>query len=266
MNDRVLWNATAKQERLQAKVQTLESALVRRRAELQSITDWIATYHEFAGTGSGQSARTVSEPSGYETRSSSEKDDPSVERRRTVRNPRKEVVASIAREIIEEAGRPISRTDLFAALANRGVHINGREPEQVLSTMLWRTQKQRGPVVRLKTGGYWIANRADVESGYIPGGSNVDAVEGATREARMQDAMHEVLMRYELPALKNVEAALEFGDGVPDYVMDLLNDAFPDVFDGESPSDDDFVAMFANVVRSRLNTYERASEDQSGWR
>lgn len=258
MTDRVLWNATAKRDRLQFKVQKLESVLAARRDALQKMTDWINLYHEFAGSGSSASTRTESEPSSNASEPDT-RDPGGSERKRASGNPRKEVVAAAAYNIIAEVGQPVSRTDLYYALANRGIHINGAEPEQVLSTMLWRTQQRHGPIVRLKGGGYWLADKQHPESGYVPGISPPDTTEDSTREAKLQDAIHNTLMQLDLRELKNVEATMDFGGGIPDSVVETMHAMFPDVLDGESPTDDDFVALFKGALQSRLHAFDRGN-------
>ncbi len=69
------------------------------------------------------------------------------------RNSSKEEVAQTAREILIAAAAPMSRGDLFKAVLDRGLIVEGAEPAMVFSTMLWRQQDK---VVRLKSGGYWI--------------------------------------------------------------------------------------------------------------
>lgn len=58
-----------------------------------------------------------------------------------------------AREIILDAGRPVPRKELFEDLASRGIHIHGKDPEMVLSTMMWRMPQD---FIRLAGYGYWL--------------------------------------------------------------------------------------------------------------
>jgi len=73
-------------------------------------------------------------------------------------NSPKEAVAVTARALIEAHGEPMSRTDLYRELIVQGLTIEGKDPEMVLSTMLWRMGPKTG-LVRLKGGGYWLADR-----------------------------------------------------------------------------------------------------------
>ncbi|WP_375598313.1 hypothetical protein [Devosia sp. Naph2] len=85
------------------------------------------------------------------------------------RNPKKEEVAKVAREIIEEAGHPLNRGDLFQRLQSKGIDLQGANPQMVLSTMLWRAGEKAG-IVRLKRsgGGYWLKERPWPDAGYDP--------------------------------------------------------------------------------------------------
>ncbi|MER9063943.1 hypothetical protein [Mesorhizobium sp. M0698] len=74
-------------------------------------------------------------------------------------------LAERGRAIIRERNEPVSRTDLFKALTERGLTIAGTDPEMVLSTMLWRT---RDRVARVKGGGYWLADVPNEAAGYFP--------------------------------------------------------------------------------------------------
>jgi hypothetical protein len=64
-------------------------------------------------------------------------------------NPPKEEVAEAAVAILQEAGRPMKRVELLDALTNRGIILNGKKPDTVLSTMLWRSKDK---VTRTLTG------------------------------------------------------------------------------------------------------------------
>ncbi|GJL94823.1 MAG: hypothetical protein DHS20C05_12280 [Hyphococcus sp.] len=81
------------------------------------------------------------------------------------RNSPKEEVAEAARVLIAANGKPMPRSDLFSALVERGLIIEGQNPEMILSTMLWR---QKDKVVRLKGGGYWLAERPWKAKDYEP--------------------------------------------------------------------------------------------------
>ncbi len=67
------------------------------------------------------------------------------------RNSRKEEVAAAARQVIAETSAPVPRANLLEALRARGLTIEGKDPEAVLSTMLWRMRDQ---ITRRKDGRY----------------------------------------------------------------------------------------------------------------
>ena len=56
------------------------------------------------------------------------------------------------------------REELFPALIEKGFVIEGNDPHMVLSTMLWR-MKDKAKIVRLRGGGYWLADRPLPEPG-----------------------------------------------------------------------------------------------------
>ena len=82
-----------------------------------------------------------------------------------VRNPPREVVGRVAREIILEAGRPIPRGELFVRLRERGVRIFGKAPQLVFTTMMWRMQNE---FVRLARFGYWPRDKAFPPANHEP--------------------------------------------------------------------------------------------------
>ena len=171
MTERALWNAKAARDRLAAKISLYEEYLSKRKGELNEVLAWIAKYHEFAGSPpiSGkpeQKDEHTKNIQGLAVPVVEGESEPS-ERRRATGNPKKEVVAEEALKIIEEAGEPVPRAELYRRLCEAGVVIEGKDPEQVLSTMLWRT-RETTPIVRIPSGGYWLANRAHEPSGYIP--------------------------------------------------------------------------------------------------
>ena len=92
---------------------------------------------------------------------------PTVNRITEPPNPRKEEVARHVREVIEAEQRPMSRKELFQRLKARGVTLQGKNPEMVLSTMLWRAGEDAG-VVRIQRGGYWLKERPWPAAGYDP--------------------------------------------------------------------------------------------------
>ncbi|WP_099557076.1 hypothetical protein [Hartmannibacter diazotrophicus] len=88
-----------------------------------------------------------------------------MQRTPRTRNPSKEDVAEAAYEIIQERGEPIPRDELFDLLSERGITIQGKDPQMVLSTMLWR---MKDVIIRIPNYGYWLRNEPHPEAGYDP--------------------------------------------------------------------------------------------------
>lgn len=85
--------------------------------------------------------------------------------RKRPKNPDRETVVQLAYELIDLQGRPMGRAELFEQLANQGVVILGKDPEMVLSTMLWRSKDK---IVRLDKFGYWMADKEYEPAKYNP--------------------------------------------------------------------------------------------------
>lgn len=71
-------------------------------------------------------------------------------------NPKKEVVAEVARQLILEKGMPVPRRELYELLKARGIEIVGSPGVTVMSTMLWR---MRDRVRYLDRVGYWLPEK-----------------------------------------------------------------------------------------------------------
>lgn len=121
--------------------------------EAAELERWIELWHRFAGIPQAPSAAE---------RIQNTADD---EKPKRPRNPDREDVARAASEIIQERGVPLSRRELFEALKSQGVEIQGKDPEMVLSTMLWRSKDK---IVRLPGVGYWLKAMPYKEAGYDP--------------------------------------------------------------------------------------------------
>lgn len=80
-------------------------------------------------------------------------------------NPTKEEVGDIVARILDQVGQPMGRGALFDALRVSGVELQGKDPQMVLSTMLWRMQ---GRFIRIPKHGYWIKDKPYAPAGYQP--------------------------------------------------------------------------------------------------
>lgn len=61
-------------------------------------------------------------------------------------------IALLARDIIREAGRPMTRSELTEAIEARGVPLAGQDRVKNLGTILWR---QKDLFVHIENKGYW---------------------------------------------------------------------------------------------------------------
>lgn len=166
MTDRALKNARERYNELASAIAIYSRQIAEWKAEQERIAKFIEAWHEFADMAVSANI-DVSSPPPHDGAPppQSEEDYGIVKRKRATGNPKKEDVAEAAREIIAERGEPVTRSDLFKALAERGITLQGADPEMVLSTMLWRMKDK---VVRLKSGGYWLADKPNKDVGYFP--------------------------------------------------------------------------------------------------
>lgn len=65
-------------------------------------------------------------------------------------------IADQAARLIEEAGRPLTRSQIVDKLRENGVHLVGNDINKNVGTILWR---QKGRFVNLPKLGYWLADR-----------------------------------------------------------------------------------------------------------
>lgn len=151
MTDKAISNAMARLEEIQNRMTRIGEDMDTLRTQFQSAAEererlraFVATWHEFAG---------IPFPDEMERIETA----PAEPKRVKPKNPDRIWVVDKALEIIRERGEPMSRKELFDALAERGVEIHGKDPEMVLSTMLWRSKDR---IQRLPAFGYWPADEA----------------------------------------------------------------------------------------------------------
>lgn len=97
---------------------------------------------------------------------SGDKQEQKVSKLKTKSNSDKKDVADGAYKLVKMRGEPIKRDELYDLLIAQGYVIEGRNPQMVLSTMLWRV-KDSG-LIRLNGGGYWIKEQRYEPAGYFP--------------------------------------------------------------------------------------------------
>lgn len=159
MSDNALRNAEAKRDALAKEIEALGLRLSGLRDSHSRVSAFIEQWHEFAGTPL---------PDIHTSDTDGERD------RVVIKNPDRKYVAQEAARLIRMVGAPMNRTELFQALARSGIKITGKEPEMVLSTMLWRTPET---IVRLPSFGYWPQEDPYPPANYIPGQKSVDPEE-----------------------------------------------------------------------------------------
>ncbi|MGU3418211.1 hypothetical protein [Methylobacterium sp. D54C] len=190
MTDRALANAVAKRDFANDEIENLTKRINALRQEVREAEAFISAWHQFADAAPIELARAHPEAAQKRAGSHSIGADGVVQaspsrRTRIPGNPKKEEVARVAREIIEERGEPVLRSVLLQDLADRGLNVRGADPEMVLSTMLWRVRDTSG-LVRLPTGGYWVADRPHEPTGYVPG-SNTEGSSGEGNQSEGAD-------------------------------------------------------------------------------
>ena len=140
-----LKNAVDEIDKLEADAETIRNRQAQIRGEIEKLNSFIATWYEMAGQ---------QPPETFELKVN----EPDTGARRTrPKNPDRVRVAKMAVSIIHDAGRPLSRRELFDQLSRQGLVINGKDPEMVLSTMLWR---EKDIIQRIPGEGYWPAGEA----------------------------------------------------------------------------------------------------------
>ncbi|MBV9930025.1 MAG: hypothetical protein JO013_03670 [Alphaproteobacteria bacterium] len=159
MTDVALQNAVARAAEIERyiaqrteEIEDLRQSVEDAREHLEKTRNFILTWYEMAGIQPPQSAERVE---------STATQAPT----RRPKNPDREFVVDKSLELIREAGKPMPRKELFDALAGRGVIIRGKDPEMVLSTMLWRSQDR---IVRLPGHGYWPKDAEFADAVYYP--------------------------------------------------------------------------------------------------
>lgn len=149
-------NAMAQRDQLAAEINEVQQRLEELRRKLAVVDNFLRQWVEFAGKAPSMPPVESGDRSlvGMHTPKPRPK------------NPPKEVVIESVLSILRERGEPMSRAELFAALGERGIVLEGSDPQMVLSTMLWRMREK---VTRLpKNMGYWPADVPYEPAGYVP--------------------------------------------------------------------------------------------------
>ena len=176
MSDKAVFEkATARRDELAKSINDAQQTLEFLRSELRGVDSFINQWKKFAGVVDLEIGRvTVSLTPKSATQGPIRK------------NSKKEAVAEAAYEFIKELNAPVPRVNLLTLLVNRGLIIEGGDPEVVLSTMLWR---MRSRIVRLRKGGYWRADAPSPDGSYVPGQSNDADHLASMTEAERREAV-----------------------------------------------------------------------------
>ncbi|WP_342250726.1 hypothetical protein [Sphingomonas sp. OTU376] len=166
MNDLHFEQPIALRDALVKRLRDIEEQMDQLHREAESIRDDLDVTERFLSVWrrtnnvQGPPQAPVSVPTRqYEIRS----DVPLPKRR--PKNPSREKVVNEALSLIERAGKPLSRQELYDRLKLAGVEVFGKDPQMVLSTMLWRSQDR---IVRLGNFGYWPKEEPYQPANYIP--------------------------------------------------------------------------------------------------
>lgn len=157
MTDQALENALRRRDDLAAQINKSQQQIEEWKRELTHTDSFISAWHQFAGTPGDDVPPTPSVVAAL----------PPLPKKKNRNNSKKEEVAAEVRRLIEAAGRPIPRADLYRTLTEKGFVIEGTDPDMVLSTMLWRAGEAAG-VKRLDKGGYWLLAADWPDAGYFP--------------------------------------------------------------------------------------------------
>jgi hypothetical protein len=148
--DTALQNAKAKRYGVRMKILEINAQinrLIEERAalvpEYEKAEAFIDTWYEMAG---------IPNPKFAEQKETARKPQRPVVVEKRPPNPNRRDVTLKAVEYIREAERPLSRAEIYQQLLGDGIVIHGKDPQMVLSTMLWRT---KDIIRRLRGGGYW---------------------------------------------------------------------------------------------------------------
>jgi hypothetical protein len=143
-----------------------QAKIVSHEKQLADLQSWISMWHKLTGTENPTASERI--------------ENVSAQKSIRPKNPDREIVVNAVMAIIAQRGRPQPRKDLFEALIdNFGIELKGKDPEMVLSTMLWRSKDD---VVRLPGYGYWIKGLQWDEGQYYPSGQGGDLLDMAAKE------------------------------------------------------------------------------------
>lgn len=129
------------------------------RQELQKIDNFLDLYHELIGG----TEMVHNDPSAPTSRPSGEPKSHGRKRSRGTVKPSD--LGPMARRILLEHGRPMTRSELLKALEERDVVLAGEDKARYLGTIMWRMKEV---FVNLDGYGYWPRDVECAEAKYNP--------------------------------------------------------------------------------------------------
>ena len=154
--DNALKNAQLRREELLARVNELYDEIKKNYNEISKIDRFMADWILFSGEKNPEYElilKNIKSTVFYKKNEIFNMNDLLTKsKRRGFKNRKKEEICDLCIDLIRQKGKPMSRRELYERLLEKGIEVKGKNPEMVLSTMLWRT---RSKISRLKTGGYW---------------------------------------------------------------------------------------------------------------
>jgi hypothetical protein len=148
-----------------------ENALKRQaelKQELLEVEAFIRLWHRFSGAeGERPEGIDVSQITTADIAAAANRLDAHRQRgqkaKKVPRGLPRDEVARYAREMMIEAGHPLTRGDLVEGFRSRGLPVGGTEPERNMGTIMWRLADQ---FVNLDGLGYWPKDRSYPPANY----------------------------------------------------------------------------------------------------
>ncbi|MCW5692207.1 MAG: hypothetical protein KIT48_07570 [Pseudolabrys sp.] len=169
MSDAALKNAIAKRDEIASQINKLQSQIDELRRLMARTEQFISDWQMFA------------------TGADKEDDGGAEDDNSPARNIDKLEVGNYAAEFLEEACKPLKRKELMRRLNEMGIHIYGKNPDMVLSTMMWRMQDR---FVRIPGFGYWFRDKPYAPAKYTPGSiPNTLKKEDAEQQEQMEELL-----------------------------------------------------------------------------
>ena len=138
----------------------LRQQLTEVEQKLAEVERFIREYHEYSGSSEPPKTPTR-KPRPPDSRSPAE----IAALRKMAPNPPSEEIARAVELILNDRGHPMTRGKLTKELSERGINLVGRDPTNVLGTLLFRLRER---FVNIPKYGYWIADRPWAQADYDP--------------------------------------------------------------------------------------------------